>query len=155
MPLVRERQFNLIHFLYALGTIVLLTAALFVALELDYAKELFAIGLFIEILVFIISLIEPDKEDKEYSEEIVFPPIKSSEHEKKPKFRLKRKSNADKQIPLETIQTDEVLETLASIRSTTEQLSRSIQDLQQNYRHLSINADKNQRDLKELKDKIQ
>lgn len=154
MPLVRERQFNLIHFLYAVGTIVLLAAALFVALELDYAKELFAIGLFIEILVFIISLIEPDKEEKEYSKEIVFPPSKSSDAIKKSKFRLKRRSAADKKNDTESTPTDEVLETLASIKSTTEQLALSIQDLQQNYRQLSISTDKNQQDLQELKEKI-
>lgn len=149
MPLVRERQFNLIQFLYVVGTIVLLTAALFVALELKYAKELFAAGLFIEILVFIISLIDKDKDEKENTEEIVFPPVKK---ESKPKFRLKR--NAVPETRTVSDDSSEMMETLQSIRTTTEHLARSVDSLQRNYQKLSDSSTRHAEELEWLKQEI-
>ena len=122
MPLVRDRQSNLIRFIYTLGAIILLIAALLLILEWPYAKELFGLGLFLEIIVFILSIIEPSSSD-----------IKSNHHTQKsssfekPKFTLDLKSK-----PTEQANNQHLIDSIAELSRITSQLSDTVERLHRN-----------------------
>ncbi|MFY0643629.1 MAG: hypothetical protein JXR19_04115 [Bacteroidia bacterium] len=123
MPLVRDRQSNFIRFIYTLGAIILLIAALLLILEWPYAKELFGLGLFLEIIVFILSIIEPKnsniKTNSTYSDSTEFV---------KPKFTLDLTSKSKN-----TSEDGHLVDSIEQLSKITSQLSDTVERMHMNY----------------------
>lgn len=153
MPLVRERQFNLINFLYSIGTVILLVAALFMVLEWEHARTLFGVGLFIEIVVFVISLIDKETEDPGYTEEIVFPPVA----EKVVKKKAEKLPIIEPKLGTEDHLKESLKELSASINAlhtTTKSIVHTVDQLQEDYEKLIETSEQNSSDLKLLKQRL-
>lgn len=152
MPLVRERQFNLINFLYSLGTVILLVAALFMVLEWEYAKQLFAAGLFIEIVVFVISIIDKEPEELNYSEEIVFPP--QAENIPKKEKTVSKKTEKLSELDDVKASLQDITDSISSLNNTTKDLVNTVSHIQDNYERLIERNSKNKTELELLKEKL-
>lgn len=120
MPLVRDGQSNLIRIIYTLGAVILLIASLFFVLEWSYAKELFGLGLFMEIIVFVLSLIEPQKSTGK--QEIVFKPKKST------KFIPDTPTEAHSNSAQHSLE-----DSISTLTDLNQQLAKSLQKVELNY----------------------
>ncbi len=123
MPLVRERQSNLIRIIYSIGAVILLIASLFFVLEWSYAKELFGLGLFLEIIVFTLTLIEPRAERS--TEEIIFKPKNKKPLQSELKDSRFQKTNESYDSNLE--------QSIAKLTNLNEQLAKTLQKVELNY----------------------
>ena len=120
MPLVRDGQSNLIRIIYSLGAVILLIASLFFVLEWSYARELFGLGLFMEIIVFVLSLIEPSSSGRK--EEIVFKP------KKEVKFTPLVNEANSRESGAQTLE-----QSISKLTDLNEQLAKSLQKVELNY----------------------
>jgi archaellum component FlaC len=139
------------HFLYGLGAIALLVAALSTVLEWKYARQLFAAGVIVEILVFIVSLIDIPPSESDRTEEIVFPP------------NQERKNQSDAGVETKSEPESELRQILSSInrlgysfdelKSSQESLKQGFDTLKDEYRGIKRTSQLLSRDINELKDK--
>ena len=144
MPLVPERQSNLVRFIYTVGAVILLTASLFYVLEWDYAKELFGLGLFLEIVVFILSLLEP--EEKEATQ------TNTAHLAKNQKFQLElpRRTNKDRYSKTVDTHEDELLDTLRAVQAEIRQQHQDTVNLEQRMESLHLQLEETQKQLEQL-----
>lgn len=150
MPLLRETQSNLMQFLYATGAVVLLVAALFLVMDWDYAQEVFALGILIEILVFIFSVIDPEGAKTHQHKEIAFPP-KAKIRTSRKQVRLPKEQDMNAVIASLT----EMNKSMEYLLQTTEQLSDHVLHVEEEQHDVLGNLDHYKSEINELRDQLE
>lgn len=137
------------NWLYSSGAIILLIASLFFVMGWDYARVLFGAGLFIEIVVFLISVIDPTSSHTELKEEIVFPSVSERKHSKEIRLnspkQVESTNNTDLRVLTQTIQ--EMNATVNVLLNTTKDLAGTVDHLEQDYGRLAHHSDHHRREL--------
>ncbi|MBR9860303.1 hypothetical protein GYB22_06060 [bacterium] len=152
MPGLRDRQFNLIHFLYGFGAIVILVAALSTVLEWKYARHLFAAGIIVEIVIFIVSLIDIPPSEIPSTPEIVFPPQDHSTEDSEAQKKTSPEKNNELDKVLSSI--EGLNDSFQLLRRSNQDLNESVQQIKQDYREIKRSTLNFEQSLNTIKSKV-
>jgi hypothetical protein len=72
-PVKAKRRFDYLNFIYGVGAAIVLLAAMFKFIGVEYADSIFICGIFMEVLVFLVSAFR--WQEREYRWELVFPEL--------------------------------------------------------------------------------